>query len=252
MKQFLLITLSFLLLSSCIRKHGDEVTQYWVVQNADSKNKNSKNEIPPPPPPPQELKWYTNIVFIMDSKNKVYVYQTETTHRYEFVKTRKTNFEPISEYKFPTFIGLKPEHLLTFDSTYFVKFLKENNDIFELVKITDQSKRRLIYLVSDCDTIKNPAFYEFGKLIEKEERLAYIVRKTTEEENQVLTFKRNQHKYVPKQINWSTNFINGKVKPFTEEYEILEEKLTILKKAKPTFDKGNLEYFAGCGNYSSL
>lgn len=249
----LFIIFSLFLFLNCEKAKTNEshkTFKYWVIPNKDSADKNyieNLKRLPPPPPlPSQDLKWYSNVVFIMDSKNKVYVYQTETIRKYESDDKKRVDFEPIYKYKYPNYIELKPENLLTFDSDNFMSFLKENNDIFELIGNNENRSHKFIYLVSDSDTVKNPAYYEFGKLLEKEKWVNYITRKPTEEESQVLKYKRSGEKYLPEKINWSTNFINGHFKPFTKDYRKVEEKTFILKKTQPIFKKGSLEYFAGC------
>jgi hypothetical protein len=67
------------------------------------------------------------------------------------------------------------------------------------------------------------------------------LRRTTEEEDSVLIYKRNQKEYIPESIKWSKNFLTGKYKPLTKEYKNLESKVWILRKANPTFRKNSLE-----------
>jgi hypothetical protein len=244
MKQlyFSIFISTILILTSCKR---EEIKKgYYVISKQDSINKayvyDEKSKTPPPPPPaPQWFKWYADIVFIMDSKNKVYVYQTENIFKYNYKNDKAKKL--IFDYEYPNYIGLKPEYLITFDSNNFISFLKTNNDIFELISNVDDSKRKFFYIVSDSDTIKNPALYELEKVLKNERRVFYLIRKTTEEENYVLKYKRNKHIYIPESINWSDNFIDGKSKPFTEKYNNIDSKIESKRKAKETYKKGSLK-----------
>ena len=180
----------------------------------------------PKPFIPQEMKWYSDLVFIMDSKDKVYIYQTE-----------KKSSNENAKFDFPNYIGLRPEYLTTIDSKSFVSFLKNNNDIFGVFP-NQANVSNFFYVVSETDTIKNEALYNLNKALSKEKsRSTYLLRKTTEEENIVLKFKRSQQNFEPKNVKWSSKFYNGQVIPFTKEYEEFEKKINSEVKAKGTFKK---------------
>ena len=200
---------------------------FYVISKKDSINRiyNDTNKIPPPIIP-QEHKWYTDLVFIMDSSEKVYVYQTETKFA-----NKDAHFD------YPNYIGLKPEYLVTLNSKDFVNFLKNNNDIFGVFP-NAKNFGNAFYIASESDTIKNQALSNLWKALDStKSRSISLVRKTTEEENVVLQYKRNNKEYEPKAINWSTKFYNGEVKPFTKEYDALEKKIHSLVIAKQTFKK---------------
>lgn len=200
---------------------------FYIISKKDSINRifNDTNKIPPPIIP-QEHKWYTDLVFIMDSSEKVYVYQTETK-----LANKDAHFD------YPNYIGLKPEYLVTLNSKDFVNFLKNNNDIFGVFP-NAKNFGNVFYIASESDTIKNQALSNLWKALDStKSRSISLVRKTTEEENVVLHFKRNNIEYEPKGINWSYKFYNGQVKPFTKEYDALEKKIHSLVIAKQTFKK---------------
>ena len=223
---FALIICSF---TNCKRENVAKPIQeeYIVISKEDSLSKayDQKNKIPKPFIP-QELKWYTDLVVIMGSTNKVYIYQTE----------RKSSNEE-AKFDYPNYIGLRPEYLTTIDSKDFVSFLKSNNDIFRIFR----NKENIInpfYIASETDTIKNVAISNLNKaLSEEKSETVYLLRKTTEEENAVLKFKRNQRSFEPEKISWSTKFYDGQVTPFTKEYEKMEIKMKSIVKAKETFKK---------------
>ena len=199
--------------------------EFVVIRRQDSilKEMQKTNQMPIIP---QEMKWYSDLVFIMDSKDKVYVYQTEVVALSE-----------IADFKYPNYIGLRPEYLTTINSNDFVSFLKNNNDIFAILR-NKQGISNFFYIASESDTIKNQALYDLEDALGKERgRSSYFVRKTTEEENVVLKFKRNQHDFIPENIKWSMKFYNGQVSPYTPEYETFKKKINSEVKAKETFMK---------------
>lgn len=106
MKYKLFFSLALIvLLGSCKQKTVEK--KYYVISNADSISKVwEKSAKVPPPSTPHNLKWYSDVVFILDS-SKVYAYQTEKTHTYQ-----RTNVD----FEYPNYIGLNPEYLLTIDS----------------------------------------------------------------------------------------------------------------------------------------
>jgi hypothetical protein len=200
---------------------------YIVISKEDSISKtyNKTNKIPKPIIP-QEMKWYSDLVFIMDSKDKVYVYQTE-----------KKSSNENAKFDYPNYIGLRPEYLTTIESKDFISFLKNNNDIFGIFP-NQENVSNFFYIVSETDTIKNQALYDLNKVLNKEKsRSIYLLRKTTEEENEVLKFKRSHQNFEPKNIKWSTKFYNGHLIPFTKEYDEFEKKINSDVKAKETFKK---------------
>lgn len=198
--------------------------------------------------------WYTDFVVILDSTDKVYIYQTETIKKadsnsssYKLHDYLRTNSDTT---QYSNYIGLMPEHLISFKSKDFIGFIKENWDIFNLDTTKNDTTLRFITIATNKDTIKNTAFYDLQELTSmyrkttkstgsftpiNRNKNAYqsicVVRKTTEEENAVIYCKRRNLKYQPETIRWTNNFINGKYKPFSKEYKFEEEKLFTKQKA---------------------
>lgn len=179
--------------------------------------------------------WYTPLVIILDSTDKVYIYQTETISKpcvlmNSFQKYDYDNEgdEYSKETEYSNYIGLRPEHMLTFESTGFISFIKNNQDIFKLDTLVKKDSACYFTIASNKDTISNIALYDILKLIttkignSKDNRIAILLRKTTEEENVVVFHKRNNIEYNPRHIKWSYNFIDGKSRPFTKDYELAE------------------------------
>jgi hypothetical protein len=229
LKTYLFFALIICSFTNCKRENLAKPIQeeYIVISKEDSLSKvyDQKNKVEKPFIP-QELKWYTDLVVIMDSKNKVYIYQTE----------RKSSNEK-AKFEYPNYIGLRPEYLTTVDSKDFVSFLKNNNDIFGIFP-NKENISNPFYIASETDTIKNVAISNLNKAMSKEKsRTFYLLRRTTEEENIVLKFKKNQESFEPENIHWSTKFYDGQVSPFTKEYVELENRSKSVVKAKETFKK---------------
>lgn len=210
----------------------------YIISKQDSINKIGDTSIPPPPPPPsQKFKWYTNVVFIMDTSEVVYIYQTER------IINKNFNDSLVEDYDLPNYIGLKPEYLITFNSKYLLQFIKSNRDIFRL-DTNENITSCVFYIASPNDTIKNSAFNELTRFLSKtngkEDRIHFLIRRTTEEENAVLQYKRKNQEYNPLSVNWSSNFIDGKVRPFTDQYFKTEAQLFDCVKAKETFRKNSI------------
>jgi len=134
--------------------------------------------------------------------------------------------------------------LVTLDAEYFINFIKDN-DVFFKLDTNYRKSNRFIYLVTDFDTLKNKGFYEFENLVKTSKynirgRIIYKVRKTTEEESQVLKFKRSGQIYNPKEIQWSEHFLDGKTRPYTARYDSLEKKFKMTMKKKVTFKENSL------------
>lgn len=228
---FILILLLMSLFINCKKEIIEK--EIYIISAQDSIAKIKKLKLPPPAHDP--YKWYSDVVFIFDSKNKVYIYQTEK----EFHPDNNPDFSLNSKY--PNFLNLKPEHLITFEGKDFINFIKNNDDIFGL-KPNENKAFRFCYIASETDTIKNETLYEFTKFILKpRSRISYALRRTTEEENIVLKYKRSLKEFIPEEIKWSNNFLDGKFPPFTKEYNEAESKAWILRKANLTFRKNSLE-----------
>ena len=232
MKQsfFFILAFTILIFTSCRKENINNIKkEYYIISKEDSINK--KNGIPPPPSAPPDLKWYSNTVFIIGT-DKVYIYQTE--------KIERRGKNEIYEYSNPNYIGLKPGNLITIENENLLAFLKDNNEIFELTE-KQEGRMTFFYIASVEDTIKNPAFYDLEKMVSNERKTYHMVRKTTEEENFVLDRKREKKPFYPENYKWSTNFITGKYRPFTEEYKLEESHTQKTRKAIEVFRKGGTE-----------
>jgi hypothetical protein len=227
---FLLI-LQLIILAVCCKNESVKKDYYIISKNDSTLNTRKKEKIP-------GMEWYYNMVIIFDSTDKVYVYQTKFVETYDPTK-KYINLDSVDKY--PSYIGLRPEYLLTFKTEYFIDFIRDNNDIFILDTFRPIQKR-FINLVSNQDTIKNNAFYDLINLITPKGetrkqlyRVLYRIRTLTEEEFNVLFHKKDNTEYDPENIKWSENFIIGKCSPFTTKYDSIEKMLPFKIKACETY-----------------
>lgn len=229
LQSFILVALFIYSFINCKRENNEKSIQqeYFVISNEDSISKMyHKTHKIRKPIMPIEIKWYTDLVFIMGDKDKVYIYQTEKKYSHTNIK-----------FNYPNYIGLRPEYLITVESKDFVSFLKNNNDIFGIFP-NKEDVRNVFYIASETDTIKNAALLDLYESLNKEKsHSSWRLRLTTEEENIILKFKRSGEEYDPELINWSSNFYNGRVRPFTKEYKDLEKEFNIYVNAKESFRK---------------
>jgi hypothetical protein len=243
---FTLLFITLITLTNC--KNGEDKKEYFIISKdsiciATERYKNNDLSdqrftlIAPPPLPGFE--WYSNLVIIFDSTDRVYLYQTKQTENLN--STIKCE-ERIGLSKYPPFIGLQPFHLLTFKSEDFINFLRNNNDILNLDSSNETRNRSFVYIVSNKDTIENKAYYQFIKLIRPKSELrrkswpvCYMIRMTTEEENVAIYYKRKGETHLPYDVKWSENFIEGKCRPSTEKYDSIEKKMFYVIKASSTF-----------------
>jgi len=219
------------------RKNSNE---FYVLSYHDSL---SRNGIPPPPTPPG-LKYYSNIVMIFDTSNNIYLYQVDIYGKNgEIIEKGLGQTWCCGDEEYPFFLDLTPNDLITINANYFIDFIKDNDCFFRL-DTNYKSTNRFLYLVSDFDTIKNKGFYELLDYIKtsknEKNRVYYIIRGSTEEERQVLKYKRSVDYYDPKSINWSENFLDGKTKPFTLKYDSLEKRFEMIIKKRVSFKENAL------------
>ena len=232
-----------LFLTSCIQKKTE--LSYYVFPKTDSLNNpmeydsSSKQyvSVPPPPPPPPDLAWYSNIVMIFDTAERVYIYQTECNYKNGKPKYYQNDWQNFRA-DFPNYIGLYPYHMLTLHSDFLIDFLINNDDYFKF-DTNYHDTNRFFHIVSDFDTIKNSGYYKLNDHIKTNDHskgcIYYFIRKTTEEERNVLSCKRQNKPYNPEEFIWSNKFFDGNTMPFTARYDSIENLCPFKLKAKEIF-----------------
>jgi hypothetical protein len=146
---FLVITIG---LTGCMKKQTK--TDYYIFSKIDSIQKvrtyntiqdDSNPPPPPPPPPPIQYRWYSNIVMIFDTADKIYIYQTEKIDQFNNSGLRPEYIE-YENINFPYFIGLTPDQMVTIHTDYLIDFLKDNDEFFRLDS-NYQKEQRFFFIV---------------------------------------------------------------------------------------------------------
>lgn len=102
------------------------------------------------------------------------------------------------------FLDLQPKDIIKIPQKTLNDFISENI-------LTKEKRRQILIIVSQNDTIKNKYFLEFLKrgLIR-----TYHIRKTTQEEDTVLKYKKNNDFYYSNEIKWDKTKIKlARIKP---------------------------------------
>jgi len=182
----------------------------------------SVQNLPPPPRPEPPIvavegTKYSDLVIILDSIDNVFIYRTELFPKIDIQKTNKSSLcgtgLHIDDIN-PEFINLKPEHLIRFSSSEFSKLINSNNQVFNI----NSDIFQYIFVASPIDTVYNPCLDELKKVFKKQTNLLHVIRKTTEEEEIVLEFAKNNKAYNAMNHKWSNHFLHG-VYPFSKEYK---------------------------------
>ncbi|WP_291285862.1 hypothetical protein [Flavobacterium sp.] len=92
----------------------------------------------------------------------------------------------------PHFLDLQPENIVKIPQASLNYFLSENI-------LNKDKNRRILIVASQNDTIKNTSFFDF---INKNQLHAYTIRRTTQEEDTVLKYKKNNTSYYSDDIKW--------------------------------------------------
>lgn len=184
-----------LFLLNCAKKETPKHNTPYIISEKDIKPEKSKetkskhDNIPPPPPPPPIPGWltYGTNTFIIDSDSKIYYFQGE---KIGFICGTGSENDTI-----PHFINLQPKDLIEIPSNSISDFVKLNyKDDF----------RNLTFVSSKLDTLKSESFYSLIAALElslKDRDLYYIAR-TTQEEDTVLKYKKNNSYYSSDNIKW--------------------------------------------------
>lgn len=157
-----------------------------------------KHNPPSPPPIPGWLVYGTNS-FIIDNDSKIYYSQ-----RKEIGTICLTNL-PIED-TIPHFINLHPKDLIEIPVNFIDEFIKVNykNDF-----------KNITFICSKKDTLKSKSFFALQNALKShsQKRDFYHIRRTTQEEDTVLEYKKNNKYYNSENIKWDKTRITF---PFTK------------------------------------
>ncbi|PXY45341.1 hypothetical protein [Flavobacterium hydrophilum] len=177
------------LLLNCSKKENTIENTPYIMSKKDIitniSNKPKDKNIPPPPPIPGWLFYGTN-TFIIDKDSKIYYSQREKIGR-------------ICGYKFddtiPHFINLQPKDLIEIPNNMISDFIKLNyKDNFQ----------NITFIASTLDTLKTQNYFDLINAIESslDQNDSYFIRRTTQEEDTVFKYKKNNEYYNSENIKW--------------------------------------------------
>lgn len=195
-----------LLLFNCAKKEEKVVIKnkpYIISQENDLKIING--DTISPPPIPGFLIYGTN-TFIIDSDLTLYYFKRGD------IGHICGNWEKSDTI--PYFIDLQPRDLIKIPNNSISKFIKLNyKDNF----------RNLTFIASKLDTLKTKNYFDLVKAIKSslKERDLYFIRRTTQEEDTILKYKKSKKSYYSEDIKWDNNRITFPeqvkfVKPFIQ------------------------------------
>lgn len=191
MKRVFVALVFCLLFFNCAKKEEKIITlnKPYIISYEDQKlqkyldsliQKNSKTH----PPPSTKGFFYGESQLVIDEKGDFLYYQTEF-------------FPALCNYghendTLPHFLNLQPKDIIKIPQKYLNAFILENI-------LTKENRRQILVIASQSDTIKNNYFLDFLKsgLIR-----TYFIRKTTQEEDTVLKYKKNNGFYYSDEIKW--------------------------------------------------
>ena len=179
-----------LLLLNCTKKANKTVVKNrpYIISKEDRETLEDlkKRKIPPPPEPPGWLIYGTN-TFILDKNSNIYYFQG---NRIGLVCLTGSGNDTI-----PYFFDLQPKDLIEIP----------NNCIADFVKLNYKKEiRNLTFISSQLDTLQSKNFYDLIKAI----RIScqgmdgYYIGRTTQEEDTVLKYKKNNEYYNFENIKW--------------------------------------------------
>lgn len=174
-----------LFLLNCTKKE-DKIAQIPHIISQQNKEIIRNNDTALPPPPiPGWLIYGTN-TFILNSDSTAYYFQNKEIG---FI-CGTTNADTI-----PYFINLQPKDLIEISDKNLYDFIKLNyKDDF----------RNVTFIASQSDTLKSKMFFNLINSLDSSliDRDFYRIRKTTQEEDTVLKYKKNNKSYYSEDIKW--------------------------------------------------
>ncbi|MFH7012059.1 hypothetical protein ACHRV5_09300 [Flavobacterium sp. FlaQc-52] len=195
MKKVLVGFIICLLLLNCSKKKNTTKNTAYVISKEDNisniSNKLKNKNIPPPPPILRWLTYGTN-TFIIDKDSRIYYFQR---NEMGYICGNISEGDTI-----PHFIDLQPKDLIEIP----------NNTISDFVKLNYKDDfRNITFIASKLDTLKTQSYFDLVNAIEStlKDRDSYFIRRTTQEEDTVLKYKRNNHYYISDDIKWDKNRI---------------------------------------------
>lgn len=184
----------------CNKKEVSEVQKPYIIseENKEKIDKNNNKIIPLPPTIPGWLVYGTN-TFIINSDSTAYYFQNKEIGMICGTPTADT---------IPYFINLQPKDLIEIS----------NKNIYDFIKLNYKDDfRNVTFIASQSDTLNSKFFFDLQKALNffMRNRDFYLVRRTTQEEDTVLKYKKSNKYYDSNSIKWNKSRIEfqKQVKP---------------------------------------
>lgn len=127
---------------------------------------------------------------IIDENSNIYYYQ----------KNRSTDIicnYGVKNDTLPEYLDLQPKDLIKIPKDYIDKFIDEN-------VMTKEKRKQILIMASQTDTIKDQKFLSF---LYNTKVPTYVIRRTTQEEDTVLSYKKKNAFYYSDEIKWDKSRI---------------------------------------------
>jgi hypothetical protein len=166
-----------------VAKEDSEVQKPYIISKKKREISSKNNSIPPPPPIPGWFVYGTN-TFIIGKDSKIYYFQ-----RNRAALRCGTGSENDT---IPHFIDLQPKDLIKIPKDCIDKFIDVN-------VMTKEKRKQILIMASQTDIIKDQKFLSF---LYNTKVPTYVIRRTTQEEDTVLSYKKKNAFYYSDSIKW--------------------------------------------------
>lgn len=187
MKNLILFIVLFSV-ASCTKKEAskEELKPYIISEKErEIKAKTREGNFLPPP-----KGYYGEFQLVIDARDNFHCYQREDqSYVWNCVIDKNDTL--------PEFLNIQPKDLLHLNSKNITEIINEN-------VMSKPKKRQILVIASQKDTIQNTSLINYLKTTKIP---IYIIRRTTQEEDTVLHYKKENKYYFPEDIKWDKSRI---------------------------------------------
>lgn len=170
---------------------NNSLEKYYIISIEDKKIKEHLDSLKIPPPLiPTGVSVESNL--IIDKNSNFFYYQ-----RPPFFPTCGTGMQNDT---IPKFIDLQTKEIVEIPEDCIEKFINQN-------VMAKEKRKQILIIASQNDTIKNKKYLDFLANLKVP---TYIIRRTTQEEDTVLYYKKANKYYNSDKINWDKKRIKLK------------------------------------------
>ncbi|WP_026704507.1 hypothetical protein [Flavobacterium soli] len=203
-KRYCFLFFGFLLLLNCTKKEKIK-HEVYIISKAESDYKKmlkeSKNQTTPPPPPRGTFAYGSNN-FIIDKDTNLFYFQQPSF----FICGTGAENDTVPR-------------LMEFKKEDFIQIPRNSIREFVLLNLKD-SERHFTHIASQIDTLNFDLFFDLIHAVNKpkiqKDRDSFIIRRTTQEEDSIIGYKKSGKSYYYSNIKWDTTRID------TVHYKFIE------------------------------